>query len=280
MSTVAQKLLALSGIKSAIRNAINGKGGSVPPSAPFGDYAAAITALPEGGGGGDGALWAYGAPTVITVRAASGVTSIHGQAYRDHTIPTGLVIEGPDLIRVEDNAFRGWSSATTLVISAPVTRIGQNSFRAWASASALTLPDGVSLIESYAFQGWASALSVSIPGSVRTIRSNAFEGWLSAGSLTIPEGVVTIESTAFQEWRAATSLTLPSTLTSIGAYAFANWHAMTTLDVHAETPPSASANSFSNLPAAAVIRVPAGSVDAYKSASGWSAHAAKIIAIP
>lgn len=52
MATIADKLTTIAGIKTDIRTAINGKGGSLTSGSPFSAYSAAISSLPSGGGGG------------------------------------------------------------------------------------------------------------------------------------------------------------------------------------------------------------------------------------
>lgn len=51
MATIADKLTTIAGIKTDIRTAINGKGGSLTSGSPFSAYSAAISSLPSGGGG-------------------------------------------------------------------------------------------------------------------------------------------------------------------------------------------------------------------------------------
>ena len=76
-----------------------------------------------------------------------------------------------------------------------------------------------------------------------------------------------------------TSITLPSGVTSIGTSAFYDCSALMKLTVLASTPPTLNSNSLSNVPATCSIRVPAGSVAAYKAAPNWSDRAAYITAI-
>lgn len=48
--TIADKLTTIAGIKTDIRTAINGKGGSLTSGSPFSAYSAEISSLPSGGG--------------------------------------------------------------------------------------------------------------------------------------------------------------------------------------------------------------------------------------
>lgn len=57
MATIADKLTTIAGIKTDIRTAINGKGGSLTSGSPFSAYSAAISSLPSGGGGASSTDW-------------------------------------------------------------------------------------------------------------------------------------------------------------------------------------------------------------------------------
>ncbi|MCD8265726.1 MAG: leucine-rich repeat domain-containing protein [Prevotellaceae bacterium] len=68
-----------------------------------------------------------------------------------------------------------------------------------------------------------------------------------------------------------TSVTIPSSVKSIGSYAFEDCSGLTSVTSLSETPPSCSSNAFSNVDkSACTLIVPAGSEDAYASATGWS----------
>ena len=77
-----------------------------------------------------------------------------------------------------------------------------------------------------------------------------------------------------------TEVTLSSSLTSLGTRAFYGCTHLTTLTVLATTPPTFGSNALYNTTALTNIYVPSESVTAYQTASGWSAFATKISAIP
>ena len=69
---------------------------------------------------------------------------------------------------------------------------------------------------------------------------------------------------------------MPSTITQIGISAFYHCTALQTIIIEAITPPTLCGNVFTDTPIASktgTIYVPDASVDAYKSASGWSNYA-------
>lgn len=88
---------------------------------------------------------------------------------------------------------------------------------------------------------------------------------------------------SFSGCTSLTSIEIPSTCYSIGVYAFTDCPSLSSITVNASVPPTINDtwghptfDSTNNCP----IYVPSESVDAYKSASGWSAFASRIQAIP
>ena len=115
----------------------------------------------------------------------------------------------------------------------------------------------VDTIGTYAFQGCRalSSFTFNEDTSLATIIDNAFSGCTSLSSITIPSSVTTIENRAFKGCTSLQSIT-----------------------VEATTPPSLGSavfDSTNNCP----ILVPAASVNAYKSASGWSTYSSRIQSI-
>ncbi|MCR5841288.1 MAG: leucine-rich repeat domain-containing protein [Bacteroidales bacterium] len=81
-----------------------------------------------------------------------------------------------------------------------------------------------------------------------------------------------------------TSVTLPTDMISIGTYSFNECKSLTTVTVPLNTPPEeyvpGNSHWFNGCDVLTAIYVPAGRVDTYKAAGGWSDYADKIQAIP
>jgi hypothetical protein len=73
-------------------------------------------------------------------------------------------------------------------------------------------------------------------------------------------------------------VTIGNGVTIIGGYAFNACSNLATITVKATTPPSLGSNAIRSS-YVTTIYVPSSSVNAYKSASGWSSLASKIQAI-
>lgn len=122
-------------------------------------------------------------------------------------------------------------------------------------------------------------VSVEIGDCVTAINDRAFQNCGSLTSVTIPSSVTTIGNNAFGVCTNLASVTIPDSVTNIGYQVFFFCGSLSSITVNATTPPTLGAYAFTdtnNCP----IYVPAASLSAYQSASGWSDYASRIQAIP
>ena len=135
----------------------------------------------------------------------------------------------------------------------------------------------ITRIPADAFNGCDSLTSITIPDSVTSIGGSAFESCDSLTSITIPDSVTSIGYKAFYYCNSLTSITIPDSVTYIGYWAFQGCNSLTSVYCKAVTPPTLGVNSFDYNGSGRKIYVPAGSVDAYKSATNWSEYASAIV---
>lgn len=115
----------------------------------------------------------------------------------------------------------------------------------------------------------------TIPDGVTTIGDNVFFGCTNLTRITIPHGVETIAFQAFRECSGITEITIPESVTTVKEGAFCTCKSLTIVYCKPIVPPALEVNIFSESPIG-VIHVPQASVEAYKSADGWSEFADKI----
>lgn len=149
------------------------------------------------------------------------------------------------------------------------TAIGMDAFDDCRGLTSIIIPNSVTSIEDEAFKECYDLVSITLPDSLITIGEYTFSG-TAITSLTIPEGVTTIGDDAFFECENLDNITLPSTLTSIGSGAFLSCTAITSMTCYATTPPTAGQDALTDIASDSPVFVPAASVSAYQSASGWS----------
>ena len=239
---------------------------------------------------------------LIDVKLPQGVTGLGTGAFRNClflpsiTLPEELTIirdftfygcsaltsiDIPDEVTsIGESAFKSCSALTSIDIPDEVTSIGESAFESCSALTSIILPEGLQSIGDYAFQNCTSITSVTLPASLKSIEIRTFEYCSSLTSVILPEELTTIEMEAFRGCSSLSTITLPEGLTSIGVYAFENCTSLTTVTCLSTAPPELSDDTFSGCKALTAIYVPAGSVEAYQAAAGWSEHEDIIQAIP
>ncbi len=125
-------------------------------------------------------------------------------------------------------------------------------------------------IGTYAFYDCDGLTGVTIPNSVTTIGDAAFTGCDNLTTVTIPNSVTHIGWYAFAYCNGMTSVTIGSGVTTIDDNAFAGCPALTSVTCLATTPPTLGGDVFySDTYENATLKVPAASLNAYKTANGW-----------
>ncbi len=215
---------------------------------------------------------------LTTVILPEGVESIQGNAFAHcralseinlpstlKTMSVGVFyyayalteIELPDALeRIGDACFLN-SGITEVKTGTALTQLG------WPSAGGV-------------FQVCADLVSVDLSASTKLteIMQKTFYNCSALSEILLPNSIQTISSQAFYGCSSLKQLTLPSSVTSICEDAFDRITGMT-LTVEATVPPTITEGS---LPANVFekIIVPAGQLDAYKTAEGWADVADKI----
>lgn len=188
------------------------------------------------------------------------------------TLPSGLQ-------KISSRMLADCMNLTSIAIPASVTAIGVSAFSN-SGITSITIPSTVTTLGSSAFAGCESLTSMDIQANVTEIPEN-FAQKCPLTSLTLPNTLQTIGQSAFvkSDGLQITELTIPASVTSIGDYAFVGNNAnQMTLTVLPTTPPTLGKNVFA-LATGSVIKVPAASVAAYKTAAGWTDYANYIVAM-
>ena len=221
----------------------------------------------------------YNCSGLTSVTIPDSVTIIGEQAFRDCSslksvnIPNGVTI-------INQSVFFGCASLLNIEIPDSITSIGQYAFRNCTGLTIVTIPNSVTSIGDAAFYNCIALTSVTIPEKVTSIGYHTFYGCSGLTSVTIPDSVTIIGEQAFRGCSGLTSVTIPDSVTIIGSEAFSGCTGLTSIRVLAAAPPSLGTSALSGTPAGIQIMVPSASVGTYQSASGWSAYASRIFAIP
>ena len=168
--------------------------------------------------------------------------------------------------------FANSQSLTTITLSNNLVKIGEGAFLGCSQLSSINLPDSVTSIGAAAFAKCVGLKSITIPAGVTSIPNNCFDAMEPFG--TGYYSTMRLSSVVFAE---------NSQLQSIGENAFRYCLSLKEVTLTATTPPTLDSSAFygctSYNGSLTAIYVPAESVEAYKSATGWSNYADLIQAI-
>ena len=167
---ISDQLTLLNNTKTAIRGAINAKGGSVEASAPFASYATAIDNLPSGGD--DSTLKDLIEGDITSINIPSGTTGIKAGAFQNCTSLTSISIPNT-VTSIGDRAFSGCSALQSINIPSNVTRLGTQCFGS-CNLTSLTIPDSVTTIPSYLVDHCDNLTKIIVGNNVSTIQDGAF----------------------------------------------------------------------------------------------------------
>ena len=136
---------------------------------------------------------------------------------------------------------------------------------------------GCTVLGNSAFARCSNLTSVIIPSSVTTIGQTTFQSCNKLLRIDIPNSVTTIGNSAFNACMSLTSIDIPNSVTTIGNDAFSYSPKLNVVKLFSTTPPTLGTNAFYRCSALTQIIVPAGSLNAYRSATNWSAYADKMV---
>lgn len=173
------------------------------------------------------------------------------------------------------------SRITRIIFGDDVAEIGSYACYQCYALKSVKILSNITSIGTYAFAYCHSLTSVTIPDSVTSMSENVFNSCYSLTQLIIPDSVTSIGKNAFTYCYSLTSLTIPDSVTSISTSAFSSCNGMAEYHFKPTTPPTLGGSSaFSNIPSDCKIYVPYSAdhsiLDAYKTATNWSAHTNKI----
>jgi len=156
-----------------------------------------------------------------------------------------------------------------------VTEIGEQSISSCFSLTCVTVPDGVITIGNNAFNSCYVLKQVCNPKSIVSVGNSAFSNIYSDDTcFAFPDNVTSVGNSALSARYNMLSIIIPDSVASFGTYAISGCYSLSQAHVYSTTPPTLADNKiFSGVSSDFVLYVPRGSLNAYKTATNWSAYA-------
>ena len=192
-----------------------------------------------------------------------------------------------DLTSVPVEAFEECKSLKAVGLPSGVTIIGSRAFKNCSGLQSVEFPIGLTEIGKEAFEGCKALTSIDLPAALKTIGERAFKNCRGLTRVSLPDACKTVDKEAFRECTALeavdlgsginslgdnalretaiTTLVLPESISHVGKKITEKCKALTRIDCHAILPPALDKESNNKIE----LRVPATSVNAYRSAKNW-----------
>lgn len=297
--SIATKLQDILDYKSAIKDSINAKGGSITSSTPLSDYSTAIDNLPSGS---SDELKSLIDRTCTSITIPQGTTTIGEYALYKCTNLTSLEIPNT-ITTIKDFAINNCTKIKKLHIPNSVTSIGTYCFGNMTSLYELIFPNNITTILNRLCTGSSNLCKIEIPNSVTNIQYSAFSGCTNAGYIKLSNNLQEIGANALQNTRLG-SVIFPDSIQTIRTGVLssnsvtmdivigsgvttiensfisraANSSTVYNIRIKATTPPTLGTNFVpSNF--TGKIYVPDANVNDYKNATNWSNYASFIYPI-
>ena len=193
------------------------------------------------------------------------LTTLGSHAFQGTKVQT--ISDLGSITSIPNSCFENCSQLTSVSIPNSVTSIGASAFRKCTGLTSLIIPDSViTLGGNHIIDGCSSLQTLILGNGLTVIPTGAFHN-AALTTLTIPDNVTKIGYESFANLASLTTLTIGSGVTEIGNNAFSWCGALNSVTIYAVNPPALGGTfiTTNNCP----IYVPAGSVEAYKTADGW-----------
>ncbi len=194
---------------------------------------------------------------------------------------------GRDITLIPQEAFEECKSLTEVRLPATVQVIAMRAFKNCPAIQSVELPIALTEVGKEAFEGCKALTAIDLPRSLKVIGERAFKNCRGLTRVQLPDGCETVDKEAFRECTALsevelgsqlrslgdnalretaiTALVLPEGINHLGKKVTEKCKSLTRIECHAVLPPTLDKESNNKVE----LRVPAASVNAYRSAKNW-----------
>lgn len=216
------------------------------------------------------AFWGYGifdgCTGLTQVRLPNGMEAL-GSTFTGCTSLTDVEI--PSSVKELGYTFQDCTSLKYMTIPSGITYM-RGTFEGCTALEGVKFENAIEELDYEVFKDCKSLKSINLPGSIGKIEYGVFENCQSLTSVIIPDKVTLLKNNLFKGCTSLHTVTIPN-VTYIGNYVFDGCNLLRSINISAAEPPRVSIKIgfsetvFQN----AVLRVPVGSYQKYKSANLW-----------
>ena len=160
-----------------------------------------------------------------------------------------------------------------MMFDGDITHIGASAFDNISNITNIEIPNSVMSIGGFAFYWCLALTNFKVPDNVISIGESAFDYCIELTSITLGNSLSHIDNYAFYGCTSLNTITIPKSITVIGYGAFEGCEMLESVYVKATIPPTLYPYAFLYNTSGRKIYVPRASLNAYKTASGWSDYA-------
>ena len=180
---------------------------------------------------------------------------------------------------IVDKTGKGVKQLLKVVIDNSVTTIRTNAYYYLDKVPDFVLHNGIKSIAASAFAQCRSLSAITIPNSVESIGSYCFASCIALKNIIFPDKVVLLEKAVCNNCAKLESVIVKGNISEIASYSFSGTSLRSLVLSGVDDVATLSADALQQTPIAngtGYIYVPDNLVDAYKSATNWSAYAGQI----
>ena len=170
---------------------------------------------------------------------------------------------------IQNTAFQQCYSLLSAYIPPQVTSIGDNAFNADSAIREVIVPNSVTTIGQKAFLQNSVLQKVYLSSAIVNLNTQLFDECFALRTITLPSNLQTIGQQVFYMCYSLAFIEFPATLTTLGTQALYDADGLSYIRFRSTTPPTATSNTFYNLPEDCIIYIPAGTLAAYTSAENY-----------
>lgn len=212
----------------------------------------------------------YKCTSLVSVEMTDKVKIIKASAFSNCT-SLNMTTLPSKLESLGNLAFTRCDGLDHVVLPKSIKTMGTQVFLQCTGLKSVSFEEGIGLtrLPSNTFQKCTKLTEITLAPTMKTIDENAFSGCTALTQLILDEGIEAIGANAFSSCSALQNITLPQSIVALGSTAFGWSNSIRQITVNKPTPPTASANAFTDeVYANASLFVP--DVAAYSAKSPWT----------